>query len=193
MFYQEKISCRVAIQVCVGYFPDGRERHRTFSLRGICPNASFVAIAAVIRALTPVLAFPITKVRKVTKREIIFYEEAVLPIPEESVEPEVRKTMPFSVPERLAARKAGSSRYARTCRLPPLHVSFRVVTLSIQVSFISKRALPFPGSHIFSYHEAIRPRLSDRSRQQGKLQRLVLLRHEFGGCTLPLWGLEPSC
>ena len=50
----EKISCRIAIQMCVGHFPDGRERHRTFSLRHVRPDASMEAIMGLIRALTPV-------------------------------------------------------------------------------------------------------------------------------------------
>jgi hypothetical protein len=65
MLYCEKISCRVAIQVCIGYFSDGRERHRTFSMKGVDPDAPLEAIAAVIRALAPLLIYPITKVRKV--------------------------------------------------------------------------------------------------------------------------------
>ena len=40
MSYYEIISCRVAIQVCVGYLPNGRKKHWTFSMRGIDPNAS---------------------------------------------------------------------------------------------------------------------------------------------------------
>ena len=86
MSYYEKISCRIAIQVCVGHFPDGRERHRTFSMKGVGPDASLEAIAAIIRALAPVLAYPITKVRKVVKREIFFYEEAVMPVPQDNDE-----------------------------------------------------------------------------------------------------------
>jgi hypothetical protein len=85
MSYYEKFSCRIAIQVCIGHFPDGRERHRTFSMKGVNPDASLEAIAAVVRALAPVLIYPITKVRKVVKREIFFYEEAVIPIPAEPV------------------------------------------------------------------------------------------------------------
>ena len=87
MSYYEKISCRIAIQVCIGYFPDGRERHRTFSMKGINPDASFEGIAAVILALAPLLAYPITKVRKVTKREIFFYEDAVMLVPQAGIEP----------------------------------------------------------------------------------------------------------
>ena len=81
MSYCEKISCRIAIQVCIGHFPDGRERHRTFSMKGINPDAPFEAIEAVVIALAPLLAHPITKVRKVTKREIFFYKEAAMPVP----------------------------------------------------------------------------------------------------------------
>ena len=105
MSYYEKISCRIAIQVCVGYFPDGRERHRTFSIKGIKPDAPLEAIASLARALAPVLAYPITKVRKVVKREIFFYEDAVMPIPLDISEPAARKVIPFSVSERLVARK----------------------------------------------------------------------------------------
>ena len=72
MSYTETITCRVAIQICIGYFPDGRERHRTFSMKGIRADAPDEAIAAIVRALAPTLAYPITKVRKVIKRTIIF-------------------------------------------------------------------------------------------------------------------------
>ena len=106
MSYYEKISCRIAIQVCIGYFPDGRERHRTFSIKGIKPDAPLEAIASLARALAPVLAYPITKVRKVVKREIFFYEDAVMPIPLDITEPEARKIIfstAFPIPERLVA------------------------------------------------------------------------------------------
>ena len=71
----EKISCRIAIQTCVGHFPDGRERHRTFSLRHVRPDVSMETIRDIIRALAPLLKYPITKVTKVTKREIFSDEE----------------------------------------------------------------------------------------------------------------------
>jgi hypothetical protein len=35
----EFVSCRLAIQICTGHFPDGRERHRTFSVKDIKPDA----------------------------------------------------------------------------------------------------------------------------------------------------------
>ena len=100
----EKITCRVAIQVCIGHFPDGRERHRTFSMKGINPDASPEAIAAVIRALAPVLAYPITKVRKITKKVKLIYEEK-----QEDAEPETRRTrarvISFPVHRRSARRR----------------------------------------------------------------------------------------
>ena len=103
MLYTEIISCRLAIQVCIGHFQNGRQRHRTFSMKRIRPDASNEAIAAIIRALAPVLAYPITKVRKVTKRTIFFDNNTapaapavVLPVP---VEPEAVPVMPAPVPE----------------------------------------------------------------------------------------------
>ena len=76
MSYYEVISCRLAIQVCIGYSPSGRKRHRTFSMKGIRPDASDEAIGAILRALAPLLIYPITKVRKVTKRTIFFNNSA---------------------------------------------------------------------------------------------------------------------
>ena len=73
--YYEVISCRLAIRVCIGYGANGRKKHRTFSMRNINPNASWDGIMAVIRALAPVLEFPIVDVQKVTSRKIIFYED----------------------------------------------------------------------------------------------------------------------
>jgi hypothetical protein len=64
----DSITCRLAIQVCVGHFPDGRERHRTISIKNINPNAEVSALNALVRAIAPLLAYPITKVRQVTKK-----------------------------------------------------------------------------------------------------------------------------
>ena len=71
----KKITCRIAIQICVGRFPDGRERHRTFSLKDIRPDVSSETIRDIIRALAPLLEYPITKVTKVTKRVIFSIED----------------------------------------------------------------------------------------------------------------------
>jgi len=70
-------------------------------MKGIRPDASDEAIDAILRALAPILIYPITQVRKVTKRKIFFIEDAapaacprlagapvVLPVPL-PVEPEI--------------------------------------------------------------------------------------------------------
>ena len=103
----EKITCRVAIQVCIGHFPDGRERHRTFSMKGVDPDASPEAIAAVVRALAPVLVYPITKVRKIVKRVILIFEEGGMPAEQSDQSSQKkadggfrsRRVIPFSVPK----------------------------------------------------------------------------------------------
>ncbi|MCL2009108.1 MAG: hypothetical protein FWG71_01000 [Synergistaceae bacterium] len=128
MSYYEKVTCRIAIQVCIGHFPDGRERHRTFSMRGINPDASFESIDAVIIALAPLLAYPITKVRKVTKREIFFYEEAALPAPVEEVEAltpaptpaGICRIIPFPVPVPDSLRRYAPPPSRREVLLAPL-------------------------------------------------------------------------
>jgi hypothetical protein len=73
--YFEHISCRVAIQLCVGHFPSGRPRRRTISLHNIRRDASPDDIAAVVRALAPLLAYPIIKVRVVRKDALRFDEQ----------------------------------------------------------------------------------------------------------------------
>jgi len=75
-------------------------------MRGIEPNAPLEAIADVVRALAPVLAYPVTKVRKIIKREIIFYEEAVMPIPQENSVEETPRIIISPVPGRTAAGEA---------------------------------------------------------------------------------------
>ena len=71
----EKTTCRIAIQMCVGCFPDGRERHRTFTLRHVRTDVPFETVLELARALAPVIAFPITKVSKITKT-VLFSAEA---------------------------------------------------------------------------------------------------------------------
>ena len=75
MSYRETVSCRVAIQMCIGHFPDGRPRHRTFSLRDVRPDATPEAIMKIVRALEPLLAHPITKVRKIVKTTRVLFSE----------------------------------------------------------------------------------------------------------------------
>jgi hypothetical protein len=67
VFRSEKISCRLAIQLCIGYFPDGRERHRTFSVKNISPDAEPGALRAFVAAIGKVLAYPVTKARLIIK------------------------------------------------------------------------------------------------------------------------------
>ncbi|MDR0617039.1 MAG: hypothetical protein LBG29_09555, partial [Synergistaceae bacterium] len=63
------ISCRLAIQVCVGKTPGGRPSHRTFSIKGIKPGADIAVVASLVRdAIAPLLAYPVTKARLVTKK-----------------------------------------------------------------------------------------------------------------------------
>ena len=93
MSYYERISCWIAIQVCTGYLPNGRERHRSFSMRGIRPDASLIAIANVIRALAPLLAYPITEVRRILKREIFFVKEQDLPDEEPALPAPLQKSI----------------------------------------------------------------------------------------------------
>jgi len=119
----EKITCRIAVQICVGYFPDGRERRRTFSLWHVRPDVTPEAIRDIIRALAPLLEYPITKVTKVTKRVIFSADEernapdaaprAATPTPRVNAAPvaesESGKIIPFPVfpvIERPAAQRA---------------------------------------------------------------------------------------
>ncbi|MDR3331871.1 MAG: hypothetical protein LBT08_04515, partial [Synergistaceae bacterium] len=75
------VSCRLAIQLCVGYFSDGRERHRTFSIKNIRRDAGADAIAAVIRAIAPLLKYPITKVRLIKTDRLVLEKPASLNTP----------------------------------------------------------------------------------------------------------------
>ena len=81
MAYFELVRCRLAIQCCIGYFPDERERHRTFSLRDIRPDASADALASVVRTVAPMLAYPITKVRIVKKYVLVPDDVIARPAP----------------------------------------------------------------------------------------------------------------
>jgi hypothetical protein len=90
-------------------------------MKGINPRASLDAIASVVRALAVLLVYPVTQFRKVTKREIIFYEEAAMSIPQDNVErapeaiPETRRIIPFRIPERLAASETAEDIKCKRC------------------------------------------------------------------------------
>jgi hypothetical protein len=82
MAHLELVRCRLAIQYCIGHFSDGRERHRTFSLQNIRPDASADALASVVRAVAPLLRHPITKVRIVKKYVLVSEAADVRPMSE---------------------------------------------------------------------------------------------------------------
>ena len=159
MSYYEVTTCRLAIRLCIGYGPNGRKKHRTFSMKNINPNASWEGIMAVIRALAPVLEFPIVDVQKVTSRKIIFYEDAVLPVPREMAEPEVpsyvesRKVIPFPVAFRQPATctHMAKSNYrnadyaAKTAKILPFSPA-AVGWSSRQMELPSNRAPPLRAS-----------------------------------------------
>jgi hypothetical protein len=71
----DSITCRLAIQVCVGHFPDGRERHRTFSIKHIDPDVDIALVTSFVRVvIAPLLAYPITGARLVTKKIRVLFD-----------------------------------------------------------------------------------------------------------------------
>jgi hypothetical protein len=78
-----EITCRLAIQVCIGCSPRGTARHRTFSIKGIKPDADFSKLAVFVRdCVAPVLACPVTKVTLVKKIPVFLGEpEETTPVP----------------------------------------------------------------------------------------------------------------
>ncbi len=65
MFYIarfELVACRIAIQLCVGHFPDGRARHRTVSIQNVRSDLTADEICAFVRAVSPLLAHPVAQV-----------------------------------------------------------------------------------------------------------------------------------
>jgi hypothetical protein len=104
----EFVSCRLAIQICIGHFPDGRERHRTFSVKNIKPDAAAAALITVVRAVGSLIAYPITGARLIVKkRRVLFGAERDMD-PKESVAsetcvPETRGEAPERVTKPLVA------------------------------------------------------------------------------------------
>jgi len=155
MSYYEIITCRLAIRVCIGYGPTGRKKHRTFSMKGINPNASWEGIMEVIRALAPLLEFPIVDIQKVTSRKIIFYEDAALSVPLEQVDAVEKKALmgsaqnfkiiPFPVTFRQSAANCQSADLlngtAKNAKILPFP-SVAARLSSSQASFSSTRAPP---------------------------------------------------
>ena len=67
----ERTDCRIKIQVCIGRFPDGRARTRTFGIKNVRPDVTADDIAAVVRALAPLLAYPVVQARLVRKYVLV--------------------------------------------------------------------------------------------------------------------------
>jgi hypothetical protein len=109
MAHLELVRCRLAIQYCIGRFPDGRERHRTFSLQDIRPDAPADALARVVRALAALLAHPITKV-SIVKKYVMVLDAIALPVPRtfrDQSAPVSSDTDAAFYPEGLAATGSG--------------------------------------------------------------------------------------
>jgi hypothetical protein len=90
----EFVSCRLAIQICIGHFPDGRERHRTFSVKNIRPDADDNALIAVVRAVGALLAYPVTKARLIVKKRRVLFDTKPGTDCKESAVPERRVYAP---------------------------------------------------------------------------------------------------
>ena len=71
MPYFQLTDCKIKFQLCVGYFPDGRMRTRTFGIGGVRPDAGADDVAAVARAIAPLLAHPVVCVRLVRKYALV--------------------------------------------------------------------------------------------------------------------------
>jgi hypothetical protein len=90
----EFVSCRLAIQICIGRFPDGRERHRTFSLKNIRPDADGGALTALVRAVESLLAYPVTRARLIVKKRRVLFGAESSPDREEDAALETPRVAP---------------------------------------------------------------------------------------------------
>jgi hypothetical protein len=109
----EFVSCRLAIQIFIGRFPDGRERHRTFSLKNIRPDADDDALTALVRAVGSLLAYPVTRARLIVKKRRVLFGAESSPAREEDAAPETPRV--GTAPSVAGARDdslAYMSRYA---------------------------------------------------------------------------------
>jgi hypothetical protein len=121
-YYLEPISCRLAIQVCIGYFPDGRERHRTFSIPNVRRDATADALAAVVRAIAPLLAYPVTKVRLVTRDRLVTKDASPVARPKETAPPDGESTASTEPRAALVPRQEPGYRESKppaSCIAPP--------------------------------------------------------------------------
>jgi hypothetical protein len=90
----EFVSCRLAIQICIGHFPDGRARHRTFSIKNIRPDAEDTALLTVVRAVGALLAYPVTRARRLVKKRRVLFDNKAGMDPKEDAAPETRADAP---------------------------------------------------------------------------------------------------
>jgi hypothetical protein len=90
----ELTSCRLAIQICIGHFPDGRERHRTFSIKNIRPDADDSALLTIVRAVGALLAYPVTRARLIVKKRRVLFGTKTGMGTKENAAPETRAYAP---------------------------------------------------------------------------------------------------
>ncbi|MDR1580563.1 MAG: hypothetical protein LBS35_09425 [Synergistaceae bacterium] len=122
----EFVSSRLAIQVCIGHFPDGRERHRTFSVKDIKPDADAATLISVVRAIGSLLAYPITHARLIIKsRRVLFGDtksstdrkEGAAPVPETHSDTPERETAPNAAGARMKSAFTKSPESAKTAKI----------------------------------------------------------------------------
>ena len=83
------------------------------------PDAPTEAIANVIRALAPILEYPITKVTKVTKREIFFYEGEAEPVLQDKQKSALTKKGRIVFFSAISRRRANSAKSPKTALMVP--------------------------------------------------------------------------
>ena len=66
-----EVYCRIAIRLCVGHFENGRERYRTVNIRNVRRDVTADEVAAVVRALAPLLDGRVVRVRLIRKDRLM--------------------------------------------------------------------------------------------------------------------------
>jgi hypothetical protein len=114
----ELVRCRIAIQVCIGVLPSGRDSHRTFSITNVDPDISADAVANFVRKIAPLLAYPVTMVRLVRKYRLVMEAERTIPLRDLSQnQTNEDRTIPPGFGVAFAQRRDGD------CQLPLTAVS----------------------------------------------------------------------
>jgi hypothetical protein len=130
----EFVSCRLAIQVRIGHFPDGRERLRTFSVKNIRPDADMNALAALVRAVGAVLACPITRARLVVKKKRVLFGAKAGIDWENDTRPEARGETPARETQSIADK-------FRTFFLQPLKIAYFILAFLMKISYADRLLL----------------------------------------------------